>query len=72
MMRLSRFSPNTRSAIAMGASVGVGQRLFQAFTRNLGPTAGLLAGVVATAAVAWIVYALLEWSARRKPEQANG
>jgi len=70
-MNLSRLSPQSRSAIALGASIGIGQALFRGFTENFGSIAGLVIGTAATAAVALVVFWSLEWAARRQSERTE-
>jgi hypothetical protein len=73
-MDLSKLSPNVRFAIAVGASIGVGQVLLRAFSANLGPIVGFMAGIVATAALAATISWVLERAVKRAqtPEAANG
>jgi ABC-type proline/glycine betaine transport system permease subunit len=70
-MNLSRISPQSRFAIAIGASIGIGQALFRGFTENFGPVTGLILGTVAAASVALGIYWLLEWSAKRQSERVE-
>ena len=68
-MNLTKLSPNTRFAIAVGASIGVGQTLLRAFSINLGPVVGLLASVAASAAVAWAISWALERAVKKEQTQ---
>jgi len=65
-MNLAKLSPQSRFAIAVGASIGFGHVLMRAFTTNLGPFAGLLAGVTVTAAIAVVISLVLERSVKKQ------
>lgn len=41
--------PKLRFAMAIGAGTAMGQMVFRALTQNVGPVAGYLAGIAATA-----------------------
>jgi hypothetical protein len=58
-------NPNMRFAIALGASIGIGQGLFRGLTVNLGPITGLLVFLPAIAAIALGISLGLEHAARR-------
>jgi hypothetical protein len=59
VMNLSQLSPRARFALVVGASIGVGHFMIQAFLANLGPVVGLLAGVAGTIAIVETTYAVL-------------
>ena len=57
-------SSKMRLAIAFGATMGVGHALMRALTANLGPVLGMVAGLVAIAALTTGIFLLLERSAK--------
>jgi hypothetical protein len=73
-MNLSKLNPNYRFIIAVSTAIGVSQVLQRAFTTNFGPSFGLLATVVVTAALAGGISWALEKAARKQQatEAAGG
>jgi hypothetical protein len=69
-MRAMLSNPKVRSALAVGASIGIGMPMFRSLTENLGPIVGLLVFLPSIAVIAGGMFLILGAIAKKDARQA--